>query len=527
MRRKLMNVLLLGALTFSTGCFTSCEKSDIDDLKDRMSTLEAEMREYDAKLASALSKGLTVVSKEQDANKNWTVTFSDGSVMNIEASSGIEVQDAEDTVTFILGDKSYKLVKDGHSYNGLSSLVWRIPTDAEYATTDAEGYVTLEFKAMPAPTAEGVADATFKVVDTRLTTRAEVPGLTFVSAELTSDGFISVKLTPANVIAGSVYSASLEIKYNGFDICSNYFMVKIGALSTMPKTMEGVNAPIKVDATTQPNMDSDAYIAEIPTTSNFNEMDFAALYSNLPTNCKFELAPEAKQNPQVKAKLGSMQLSADGKFKMTDRLADAVKLNSGESSGIEGILVYVKDANEADKIVSKVYWKIIDPVAASFSKVLDGVQFELSADQISWLGASSFNLYRLFLDAANAKLVHNADKTTVADTWKAYSFKACAVNQTTGALEVTDASYGKYSTDRPIRIEMTELKNNLNHDDGDNVAAGDYANYFVVDNNGNITTGSSYSSTSAYRLKLRIFYRYDFGSVYLQDKIFIWVNRPE
>ena len=153
----------------------------------------------------------------------------------------------DQTMKVTVDGKEYTLLMEGSAFNGLQTIVYRKQSvddvrDIAYAYLlkykDKDGNADKDvlFASVPAkaefkvyPEIFSLSDAEFYFSDTYKTTRAAVPTLSYVekSASL-ENGILSVSMRPQNMVSGTNYKTSLDVKmYNQYVSASDYFNVKV------------------------------------------------------------------------------------------------------------------------------------------------------------------------------------------------------------------------------------------------------------------------------------------------------------
>ncbi|WP_304717776.1 PL29 family lyase N-terminal domain-containing protein, partial [Phocaeicola sartorii] len=156
----------------------------------------------------------------------------------------------DQTMKVTVDGKEYTLLMEGSAFNGLQTIVYRKQSvddirDIAYAYLlkykDKDGNADKDvlFASVPAkaefkvyPETFSLSDAEFYFSDTYKTTRAAVPTLSYVekSASL-ENGILSVSMRPQNMVSGTNYKTSLDVKmYNQYVSASDYFNVKVATV---------------------------------------------------------------------------------------------------------------------------------------------------------------------------------------------------------------------------------------------------------------------------------------------------------
>ena len=156
----------------------------------------------------------------------------------------------DQTMKVTVDGKEYTLLMEGSAFNGLQTIVYRKQSvddfrDIVYAyllkykDKDDNADKDVLFASVPAkaefkvyPETFSLSDAEFYFSDTYKTTRAAVPTLSYVekSASL-ENGILSVSMRPQNMVSGTNYKTSLDVKmYNQYVSASDYFNVQVATV---------------------------------------------------------------------------------------------------------------------------------------------------------------------------------------------------------------------------------------------------------------------------------------------------------
>ena len=155
----------------------------------------------------------------------------------------------DQTMKVTVDGKEYTLLMEGSAFNGLQTIVYRKQYKDDYDDIvyayllkykDKEGNADKDvlFASVPAkaefkvyPETFSLSDAEFYFSDT-YKTRAAVPTLSYVekSASL-ENGILSVSMRPQNMVSGTNYKTSLDVKmYNQYVSASDYFNVQVATV---------------------------------------------------------------------------------------------------------------------------------------------------------------------------------------------------------------------------------------------------------------------------------------------------------
>ena len=218
-----------------------------------------------------------------------------------------------------------------------------------------------------------------------------------VSAAELKDGFVTLTILCVNGdLTGTKHAASVQMKYQGAVIGSNYFTINVS--DDFSFVSEDLDPAISVTAA---GATQDATTGAWSFTVDGGEFgkgyDFATVFTGLADGDKFEIASAGKQaegsdaaNPAKRDILVS-SLNADGKFKFTKR--------PGTNYGDAGFLVNVK---RGEVVVAKSFVKIDDPIAAIEFAPFPGV-FEAEwggREKALALGAQTIDIQKAFVNAA-------------------------------------------------------------------------------------------------------------------------------
>ncbi len=372
MNKQLLNALLCGALVLSTGTFISCD-DDNDELDSRVAVVEGAYGEIKTQLSQALMTGASIVKSEQDNEGNWTLTLSDGSKIVIKASTG--GGGGGSSISVEAGSGFFKITVDGTTYTiptgaAVNSLVF-VPEFADGKVLLGNEGATVKLLATPALSADDMNKAQISVVDAvELQTRLATETIIVTGQSLDGD-YIKLNLKGIDAQAGKSYAIAIKLDISGTSITSNYFTVEVAADFSFDA--ESLVTPTFGAAITDAVQNGDgSYTATLPDgngskpnfLSEFNFGDFVQIADV--EGLTYVVAPANKQNENVQRHYEVLKnsLSKDGKWKIAGRPGtncDAPVDGEGNKQGNDGLLIYLK-ANY--QIKAKIYWKVIDPIAA-------------------------------------------------------------------------------------------------------------------------------------------------------------------
>ncbi len=363
MNKQFFRMLLVGVLVFSTGTFVSCS-DDNENLDSRLTVVEGMIRDIKEQLEN-LPAGSTVTSATQN-NGIWTLVLSSGQTITINPSTGgggasLDVVEKENSIVITVDGTEYELPLGA----GFYTLVY-VPefTDGE-ARTGSNGRATVKFLVKPALTAASLENTSFTIgAAHELQTRA-ARDLFSVDGEVTLDGeYINVPFRALEAeSAGKTYAVALQMNRSGTGYVSNYFnLVVSGDFVGMPEEIVAANLIEAVtDYVELENGFATATLPE-PTVDPLGTFNFTDLFASLPEGAvRFELGSRANQNDNVAGRYDVFRdaLSADGTWELKARPGtNGDAPNDEQNSGI--LINVVVD----DVIKHKIYWKIVDPVAA-------------------------------------------------------------------------------------------------------------------------------------------------------------------
>jgi hypothetical protein len=403
MNKQITYALLCVTLILLPGTFISCNDNEVDDLKSRVTVVEGMIRELKEQLEN-LPAGSTITSATQN-NGIWTLVLSSGQTITINPSAGgggasLELVEKENSIVITVDGKDYEIPLGA----GFHSLVY-VPefTDGE-VRTNPNGRATVKFLVKPALTATSLANANFTIgAAHELQTRSERDFFN-VDGDVTLDGdYINVPVRTLNVeAAGKTYAVALQMSLGGGIYVSNYFnLVVSGDFTGTPEEITEAKLIAAVtDYTELENGFSTATLPE-PTVDVLGTFNFKDLFAELPAGTvRFELGARALQNDNVTSDgrydVFRNALSADGTWELKARPGtNGDAPNAEQNSGI--LINVIVD----DVIKHKIYWKIVDPIAAlpdeAFAGTFNGSPHIEYPENVVWeKGARIYNFNREF-----------------------------------------------------------------------------------------------------------------------------------
>ena len=155
----------------------------------------------------------------------------------------------DQTMKVTVDGKEYTLLMEGSAFNGLQTIVYRKQAKDDindivyayllkYKDKDGNADKDVLFASVPAkaefkvyPETFSLSDAEFYFSDT-YKTRAAVPALSYVEkSALLENGILSVSMRPQNMVSGTNYKTSLDVKmYNQYVSASDYFNVQVATV---------------------------------------------------------------------------------------------------------------------------------------------------------------------------------------------------------------------------------------------------------------------------------------------------------
>ncbi|MCM1139940.1 MAG: DUF4988 domain-containing protein [Muribaculum sp.] len=354
MKKKFANMLLCGAVIATSGMLSSCE--DNDDYDTRISVLETAISDLKTQIDKALTVGASVTNVTED-NGTYVITLSDGQVITIKPgtqSGGTEVSvTLTDTEAIIkVGDTEYKLPLG----SAVNSLIYSPEfSDGEVQINDTKGAVV---KFLVRPAIDNIDGAEFTIAESHELKSRAMGEVDFkVSSAELKDGFINLNVVCLNgELAGTKHAASIQMKYRGAVIGSNYFTINVG--SGFSFSSEEIDSNIKAIGG---SLCEDGITWNLPAEGAeiLGEMDLASHFEGIPSGAEFRIAPKDKQpggKAQEKYEILTSSLAKDGKFKFSARPAT----NFNDNAERKGFLVYIVK-NEVT--IAKTYIVINDRLA--------------------------------------------------------------------------------------------------------------------------------------------------------------------
>lgn len=416
MNKRFLNALLSGAVVLSAGTFTSCESDEIDDLKSRVSVIEVAIDDIKTQLSKALMTGASITNVAE-SNGTYTLTLSDGQSIVIKPGGG--------AISIVVTDTEAIITIEGTEYvlplgSVVNSLIYSPETADGIVQIGNEGAVV---KFLPRPALTSIEGAEFTIAESHVLTRA-ADGEQFKvngAAEL-KDGFIVVPIKAlGEVEASKLYAVSLQMKFRGTVIGSNYFSVQVSDdFSAIAEDLGGVT--IKDDYAPKDLADGFKEMT-INGLALLGELNFKNLFSELPEKAEFVVASNSKQpggKAQEKHAMLSKSLAKDGTWKFAER--PGTSFNENEER--PGFLVNVV----ADDVVkAKIYVVIVDELAdIDFTK--NGLEGNYEAeyggrDFFMNAGAQVLNFPKTLTNYEELiPIIHNG-KDTWFPKWKNYAIE--------------------------------------------------------------------------------------------------------
>ncbi len=356
MNKDFRKVLICGtALALSAGMFTSC--NDDDDYETRISVLETAMNDLQSQLNKALTVGASVTNVEEKDGA-YTITLSDGQVLNITPGTGGEGGGSNVTVT--VTDAEAVITVNGTEYklplgSTVNSLIYAPDyTDGNVLIDGKDGAVV---RFLVRPEISDISDAVFTIAESH-ELRARVIGednFKVSKAELV-DGLVNLTIICINgELSGTTHAASVQMKYHSTVIGSNYFNIVVGDSFSFENENIDDNITVK-DATKNAN---GVYEYSVNAADLSAGIDFSQIFQNVPAGAEYRIAPTAMQpggDAQTKRGILEAAMGKDGKFDFKERPGTSFNEN-GEQKGF--LATVVKD----EVIIAKTYVIINDPLA--------------------------------------------------------------------------------------------------------------------------------------------------------------------
>lgn len=324
MKKQFINVLLCGAMVFSTGAFTSCDYDD-DELKSRMTVIEVAVADLKAQLANALTTGASVIGWNPETGE---LKLSDGKTIIVKGGSG-DISVADGTLTIVVDGTSYTFPMGAP----VNSLIYSPEYFDGIVKTDEKGMATVKFLATPTPNAAKLAKAEFAIAASHeIKTRGGEDLFEVKSAEL-EDGLVKVNIGAADVEAGKTFAVALLMKLDGATISSDYFKVEINSDYT-PGGEEIGGFTIK-SAYSPANLEEGFSEMTINGLDLLNLTNFKDLFDELPANPEFKIASASRQpegHAQEKHGILNSSLKKDGSWAFSERPGTSFN-NNGDRPG--------------------------------------------------------------------------------------------------------------------------------------------------------------------------------------------------
>ena len=411
MNKQFFYMLLIGAFVLTTGTFVSCD-DNTDDLDTRLTVVEGMIRDVKNQLEN-LPAGSTITSATENEGI-WTLVLSSGQTITInpsvEGGASLEVVEKENSIVITVEDKEYEIPL-GPGFRSLVYVPEFIDGEVQVNTT---GKATVKFLVKPALSASMLENATFAIAAANELKTRSARDLFEVNGTVTLDGdYINVPVRVLDIVAaGKTYGLALQMTLDKSVYVSNFFNLSVPADFT--GTPEDIT-PAKLiaavtDYTELENGFATATIPE-PTVDVLGKFNFKDLFAELPAGTvRFELGSKLLQNDNV-AKDASYKafrgaLSADGTWELKSRPGtNGDAPNTEQNSGI--LINVIVD----DVIKHKIYWKIVDPIAAIPDETFAGAfvgspHIEYPEDVVWEKGARTYNFNKEFT-AGNFKPMHD------------------------------------------------------------------------------------------------------------------------
>lgn len=363
MNNKLSKTMLCGAvLALLAGNLTSCNNDDVDDLKTRVSVVETAIADLQARLAKALTVGASVTNVVEN-NGTYVITLSDGQVLNIKPGSGsmdIVITDTEAIIS--VGDKEYKLPLG----SAVNSLIFSPEfEDGEVLIVDAKGASVF---LLPRPAVESIDGAEFTVAESHELKSRAADGEQFkVSSAALENGLIKLNLLCLDEgLKGNKYAVSIQMKFKGAVIGSNYFTVKVSDDFSFKSEEIDPNIVATVDGATQ-DATTKAWSFTLDGAVLGAGYDFTTAFSGTPAGAEFRVAPASKQPEGAaaeKQQILAASLAADGKFNFAQRPGTAFNDNETQKGFLVNII-------KEEVVIGKFYVMINDELAGADFNVFD------------------------------------------------------------------------------------------------------------------------------------------------------------
>lgn len=402
MNKQFYYLLLIGAMVLYTGTFVSCS-DDNDDLDARITVVEGLIRDVKEQLEN-LPAGSTITSATQNEGI-WTLVLSSGQTITINPTTGgggasLELEEKENSIVITVDGKDYELPL----VSGFHSLMYSPEFTDGNVNVEVNGKTSVRFLVKPALTATTLGNASFSIgAANELQTRS-ARDFFRVDGSVTLDGdYINVPIRVLDIeAAGKTYAAVVQMNLGSNIFVSNYFNLVIPSDFTgMPEEIVAANLIEAVtDYTEMENGFSTATLPE-PTVDVLGTFDFKDLFAELPEgDVTFELGARAFQNDNVtqgnRYDVFRNTLSSDGTWELKARPGtNGDAPNDDQNSGI--LINVIVD----DVIIHKIYWKIVDPIAAlpdaAFAGAFDGSPHIEYPENLVWeKGVRNYNLNKEF-----------------------------------------------------------------------------------------------------------------------------------
>ncbi len=423
MNKHFLRMLFMGALVLSAGTFVSCSE-ETDDLDSRLTVVEGMIRDIKEQLEN-LPAGATITNATQ-SDGIWTLVLSSGQTITINPSAGggtsLEVIENENSIIITIDGKDYELPLVA----GFHSLVYVPEFTDEEVLFNSSGKATVKFLVKPALSAASLESASFSIgAANELNTRSARESFK-VDENITLDGeYINVPIRVLDAaVAGKIFGIALQMNIGSSLFVSNFFNVTVPSdfTGTPEEITEAKLIAAVTDYTELENGFSTATLPE-PTVDVLGTFNFKDLFAELPDGVvRFELGVRALQNDNVtrdnRYDVFQNALSADGTWELKAR--PGTNGDAPDAEQISGILINVI----VDEIIKhKIYWKIVDPIAAipqtAFAGAFEGSPHIEYPEDVVWeKGVRNYNLNKEFT-TGDFNPMHDNGKFI--ETFKTYS----------------------------------------------------------------------------------------------------------
>lgn len=568
MKKQFINVLLCGAMVFSTGTFTSCSYDD-DELKSRMSVIEVAVADLKAQLANALTTGASITKATQSADGVWTLELSDGQKIVIRGAtnsggggSDVTIVENEDNFTITVNGTAYVIPKG----SAVNSLVYSPEYIDGIVKLDEKGNAVVKFLATPTPSTSDLDNADFGIAAAHeIKTRAGEDFFEVKRAELDEDGLIKIELGGGEIEGGKTYAVALLMKLGGATISSNYFNVEVPADYTFGGEEIG-GFELKSEYNPQNLADDFNAITINGIDLLADDMNFNNFFTKLPEGAQFRIASTSKQpggHAQEKQGLLNSSLKKDGSWTFSERPGTSFNNNNDRP----GFLFEVTASNV---VKAKIYVVIKDELAGiDFRAGLAGkgnehMEYgEATEDGSEGMGiivepgAGKIDLMKMFMNS-EFSLVHGGENGIKSREALA-AFQAYSLDVNNENLIMSDGEtlmisdylkkYAKFSDgiqwyNRQASIASSQRRNwTMSDEEKKEFAKGECNGEIIGGWDGipgedmvakgiNITSNGFYETTANYggwatRIGIGLRFHYAYGSKDISDGslAYVWFNR--